>query len=125
VDNTDFWLSFQTAFTSAASDVLVIPARDIDGTFRSQTEPGLRGELIIYDRVPGGAGYANRIREALPLILHETLRRVRECKNPQCDPLGSCYACLRTYGNQFQWENLHRNLVSDWLSTVLEATHQH
>jgi hypothetical protein len=27
---------------------------------------------------------------------------------------------MRSYGNQFQWENLHRNLVSDWLSKVLE-----
>ena len=120
VDRTDFWISLQTALTMAAADVLVIPPRDIDGTFRSQSEQGSRGELVIYDRVPGGAGYVERIQQELPRILGETLRRTRDCKNPHCDPQGSCYACMRSYGNQFQWENLHRNLVSDWLSQVLE-----
>ena len=33
VDNINFWISFQTAFTAAAADLLVIPARDLDGTF--------------------------------------------------------------------------------------------
>ena len=119
VDRTDFWISFQTAFTMAASDVLMIPPRDIDGTFRSQCDQGSRGELVIYDRVPGGAGCVERIQEELPQVLAETLRRTRDCKNRKCDPQGSCYACLRSYGNQFQWESLHRNLVSDWLSQVL------
>jgi hypothetical protein len=121
VDRTDFWISLQTALTMAAADVLVIPPRDIDGTFRSQSEQGSRGELVIYDRVPGGAGYVERIQQELPRILGETLSRTRKCRNLQCDPQGSCYACLRSYGNQFQWENLHRNLVSDWLSQVLGA----
>jgi ATP-dependent helicase YprA (DUF1998 family) len=122
VDRTDFWISLQTAVTMAAADVLVIPPRDIDGTFRSQSEQGSKGELVIYDRVPGGAGYVERIQEELPRILEDTLCRTRDCKNPQCDPLGSCYACLRSYGNQFQWESLHRNLVSDWLFQILSGT---
>ena len=79
----------------------------------------MRGELVVYDRVPGGAGYVSRINAELPGILEATLQRVLNCTNSQCDPLGSCYACLRSYGNQFQWENLHRNLVSDWLADVL------
>lgn len=120
VDDTDFWISFQTAFTAAATDVLIIPPRDIAGTFRSQSEHGLRGELVVYDRVPGGAGYVDRIRDELPCILEETLRRVKECRNPECDPQGSCYACLRSFANQFQWEHLHRNIVADWLSDVLD-----
>jgi hypothetical protein len=119
VDNVDFWISFKTAFTSTAADLLVIPQRDLDGTFRSQTESGMRGELVVYDRVPGGAGYVSRISAELPGILEATLQRVLNCTNSQCDPLGSCYACLRSYGNQFQWENLHRKLVSDWLADVL------
>jgi hypothetical protein len=119
VDNIGFWISLQTAFTAAAADLLVIPARDLDGTFRSQSEAGMRGELVVYDRVPGGAGYVSRISEELPAILESTLRRVLNCTNSQCDPQGSCYTCLRSYGNQFQWENLHRNLVSDWLADVL------
>ena len=119
IDNADFWISFQTAFIQAAADVLVIPTRDIDGTYRSQQDSGLRGELVVYDRVPGGAGYVRRIVDELPAILEETHRRVSSCRNPQCDPRGSCYACLKTYANQFQWERLHRSLVGDWLALVL------
>ena len=61
----------------------------------------MRGELVVYDRVPGGAGYVSRIGKELPGILEATLRRVLNCTNPQCDPQGSCYTCLRSYGNQF------------------------
>jgi hypothetical protein len=32
---------------------------------------------------------------------------------------GSCYSCLRTYGNQFNWDLLRRNLVANWLRPVL------
>jgi hypothetical protein len=85
VDKTDFWISLQMALTTAAADVLVIPPRDIDGTFRSQSEQGSRGELVIYDRVPGGAGYVERIQQELPRILGETVRRTRDCKKPHCD----------------------------------------
>ena len=119
IDNTDFWLSFQTAFIQAAADVLVIPTRDIDGTYRGQQESGLRGELVVYDRVPGGAGYLKGIVDELPAILEETNRHVSNCRNPQCDPRGTCYACLKTYANQFLWDRLHRGLVGDWFALVL------
>jgi hypothetical protein len=119
IGQIDFWSSLQTAFVGAAAEVLAIPSRDIDGTFRSQTEQSPRGELVIFDRVPGGAGYVARIREELPRVLQETYRRTDDCRNPACDRQGSCYACLRSYGNQFRWQYLHRDLVADWLAQVL------
>jgi Lhr-like helicase len=118
-DNESFWLSFQTAFVSAAAEVLTIPRSDIDGTYRSQTSESRSGELVIYDRVPGGAGYVERIIENLPKILERTLKRTRDCDNPLCDPEASCYACLRSYGNQFKWDKLRRIVVSSWLESVL------
>ena len=119
VSDRSFWLSLQTAFIAAAADALVIPRRDLDGTFRSQGEGSAAGELVIYDRVPGGAGYVGRIREELPEILAKTLERVARCPNVSCQPAGSCYACLRTYGNQFDWDLLRRDRVEEWLSSVL------
>ena len=65
-----------------------------------------------------------RINDQLSEVLKETLNRTQTCKNPQCDPQGSCYSCLRSYQNQFKWENLKRNLVSDWLSQVLQEGKQ-
>jgi ATP-dependent helicase YprA (DUF1998 family) len=119
VTDRDFWLSLQTAFLVAAADVLEIPARDLGGTFRSQTEGTLQGELIVFDRVPGGAGYVARLHDELPRVLGGALERVTNCPNTACDPLGSCYSCLRSFGNQFEWNHLRRNVVREWLSAVL------
>jgi hypothetical protein len=104
IKDTAFWLSFQTAFVGAAADVLSIPARDLDGTYRTQASPASNVELVIFDRIPGGAGYVHRVRQDLLPILAATRKRVEECRNPRCDRKGSCYCCLRTYYNQFQWE---------------------
>lgn len=119
VSDRDFWLSFQTAFVSAAAEVLAIPRADLDATYQSQSSTSLEGELVVYDRVPGGAGYVRRIEEGLPRILERTLARTRDCDNPLCDPDGSCYTCLRSYGNQFYWDRLSRRKVFEWLQTFV------
>ncbi|MCU1267562.1 MAG: box helicase [Acidobacteria bacterium] len=115
VTDRDFWLSFQTAFVSAAAEVLSIPRSDLDSTYQSQSSTSLSGELIVYDRVPGGAGYVRRIIERLPRILERSLERTRSCDNPLCDAEGSCYTCLRSYSNQFYWDRLKRSKVFEWL----------
>lgn len=119
INNLGFWLSLQTAVLAAAADVLNIPSRDLDGTFRAQDTQGDRGELVLYDRVPGGAGYVQRIASDLVPILRKALDRVRSCRNPLCDPEASCYACLRSYYNQYYWNSLKRSVVVDWLGQVL------
>jgi ATP-dependent helicase YprA (DUF1998 family) len=118
VSDSAFWKSFETALVGAATDVLQISSRDLDSTYRAQDGNGRLGELVIYDRVPGGAGYAQRINEELPTILVAALRRVQSCPNPQCDIEASCYACLRSYNNQFNWDQLRRRVVADWLEQV-------
>lgn len=118
VTNRPFWTSYTSAFVAAAADVLSIPRSDLDATYRSQTEGSLMGELVIYDRVPGGAGYVFQVRDKLRSVLLKTLDRVANCSNPNCDLQSSCYTCLRTYRNQFEWEDLNRQIVADWLSTV-------
>ncbi|MGE3673693.1 MAG: helicase-related protein [Polyangiaceae bacterium] len=119
VDDREFWLSFQNAFVVAAGDVLDIPSRDLGATFRSQSEGSLRGELVVYDRVPGGAGYVGEIVHELRAVLTAAFCRVDKCSNRECDPLGSCYSCLRGYENQFQWQFLRRNRVRDWLANIV------
>jgi hypothetical protein len=119
IKDTSFWLSFQTAFVGAAADFLSIPASDLDGTYRTQASPDSKVELVVFDRIPGGAGYVQRVRQELRSILGETLKRVDDCRNPRCDRKGSCYCCLRNYYNQFQWELLRREEVADWLREYL------
>ncbi len=119
VSDRSFWLSFQAAFITSAAEVLVIPTRDLDGTYRSQGEGSTAGELVVYDRVPGGAGYVGRIHEELPAILEAALARVESCPNKTCEMTGCCYACLKTFGNQFNWDSINRDVVAKWLRAVL------
>lgn len=112
-----FWLSLQSAFLNGACDALEISSSDIDGTFHGWTEESWIGELVIYDRVPGGAGHIERIVDELDKVLRETLARVHDCKCP--DIKASCYACLRNYYNQFSWDELSREKVIEWLTKIL------
>jgi len=119
INNESFWLSLQTAFIGAAAEVLSIPTNDIAGTY--QNGPHGTAELVVYDRVPGGAGYVARIVSQLRTILEATLRRTRDCRNPLCDPQGSCYACLRSYSNQFKWDRLSRGPIATWIAVLLSG----
>jgi hypothetical protein len=112
-----FWLSFEASFLHGCTDALGIEPNDLGGTYNGWTDGSWVGELVIYDRVPGGAGHINRIVEKLDQVLQAALERVRDCK---CgDIASSCYACLRTYNNQFHWGELQRKPVIDWLSAIL------
>lgn len=118
VSNDAFWLSFQTAFVAATAEVLSIPRSDLGSTYRSQSYNSVEGELVIFDRVPGGAGYVERIMAEFPTILQQVREKVSACENPLCDPGGSCYACLRDYDNQYRWDRLQRQCVAEWLEKL-------
>ena len=112
-----FWWSFHTAFHITVAEVLEIPRRDIETSFRSQSQDTAQGELIVFDRIPGGAGYVESVIEQLPKILDRMIELTEKCENPNCEDEGSCYACLRSYGNQFYWDRLNRRIVYRWLKT--------
>ena len=112
-----FWLSFVAAFLNGASDALNIDAGDLGGTYHGWSEESYVGELVVYDRIPGGAGHIQRILDQLDRVLNAALIRVRDCKCPDVE--ASCYACLRSYGNQFYWEELKRKPVYEWLGSIL------
>jgi len=114
-----FWLSFQTAIVNASAEVLSVARNDIEGTYRSQRADTLLGELVIYDRVPGGAGYVERIGENLGQVLRVAYKRMGRCENRLCDEQASCYTCLRSYRNQFKWDKLKRAPVAEWLGALL------
>lgn len=122
VSDEEFWASLTSAFVFAAAEELSIPNRDLDGIYQSQSLQGSSGELVIYDKVPGGAGYVQRIGEQLPEILKRVYARTKNCGNPLCDENSSCYTCLRSYQNQFMWAKLKRNAVTSWLETWLRSS---
>ena len=94
----------------AATQKLNIPHDDVRGTTRASGAGGSSRSLIVYDAVPGGAGYARALREALPALFSEAAQIVRDCS---CGEETSCYGCLRSYSNQFIHEKLARRGALD------------
>lgn len=117
IRDRSFWLSFVSTFLNGVSDSLNIDASDLGGIYHGWSEESFIGELVVYDRIPGGAGHIRRIVNNLGTVLQAGLERVENCKCPDLE--ASCYACLRNYGNQFYWEELKRRPVIEWLSNIL------
>ena len=108
----EFWCSLTYAILAAAAQVVDVRREELDGLFTPTTD-GL-AEIVIYDNVPGGAGYSKRIGEVFAVILEKTYDLLASCN---CDC--SCYDCLRTYSNQPFHDQLNRHLVIDFLKPLL------
>ncbi len=119
LDNRSFWLTLSTAFAIAACRALNIAPSDLDSTYQSTTEAGKEGELVLYDRVPGGAGHVGRIERNLPEVLRQTYEILSRCENQRCNVTSSCYACLRSHKNQFDWDELDRSAPLAWLAVMV------
>lgn len=119
MEDKSFWESFLYAFLNGVKRSLNIESNDLAGLIHGVPDNSGRAELVIYDAVPGGAGYLKRIVENLKSCLEMTLDVVKNCPDESCDLSSSCYACLRSYNNQFVWDNLIRGRVSEWLEPRL------
>jgi ATP-dependent helicase YprA (DUF1998 family) len=113
IQGLDFWRSLTYALLAAAAQAIDVPRQELDGLFIPRSD-GL-AEIIIYDNVPGGAGYSQRIADNFQQVLELAYQIVTTCS---CDT--SCYDCLRTYSNQPFHAELNRNLVADFLKPLVE-----
>jgi len=111
-DGMGFWRSLTYAILAAAAQVIDVPRIELDGLFRPLADG--RAEVIIYDNVPGGAGYSKRIADRFREVLEKALEIVASCS---CDI--SCYDCLRTYSNQPFHTELNRHLVAKFLNPLV------
>ena len=116
-----FWRTLATAVGLAAGETLDIERGDLRVDFRSQIDEADGGELFLYDNIPGGAGYAQSVQRHLPRVIQRTLDRLARCSNPDCLPESSCYACLRSYENQYHWMELCRQEPLKWLKDLLRS----
>ena len=92
--------------------VLEIEAMDIGVSWRwlAKRTEGAGVEIILYDRTPGGAGFAEEGRDNWK----EVVRKAYEiCSTCRCET--ACYDCLKDYGNQTYHEKLDRNRVAEFL----------
>jgi len=92
----------------AATPSLGIGQREMNGSIRPISGGN---SIILFDTVPGGAGYATLAAAKLEELFDEAVEVARRC--PDCGLDSSCYGCLRTYQNQRHHENLERRLALD------------
>jgi ATP-dependent helicase YprA (DUF1998 family) len=73
-------------------------------------------QIVLYDDVPGGAGYVERLSHMLPIAAQSAYDRLH-----QCTCVDSCYRCLRTYKNQREHKLLDKRLVLETLQMIIET----
>ncbi len=111
-----FWRSLTYALLAAAAQVIDVPRAELDGLFRPpDRETAGMAEIVIYDNVPGGAGYSQRIAAQFDEIIQRAYQLVESCG---CS--SSCYDCLRTYTNQVFHHELDRRPVANFLRLLVE-----
>ncbi len=108
-----FSRTLSEALRFAASEALEIQASEIRSTFKLNSN---YIDVIIYDAISGGAGYALRLFEAITArkIFEYAIARL-ECPNG-CS--GGCRACLCDYSNQRAWDIFNRKPVLAWLEKL-------
>lgn len=109
--------SVAEAIRLAACEMVAIPEGELSSTFRWLPGGGL--ELILYDNVPGGAGYTFKIVDykASGLIRY-AIEEVLECPEG-CST--SCSKCLRSFSNQSYWDEFRRHDAINWLKKLLKV----
>ncbi len=116
----DFWHTLLQALLLGASRTLQIERRDLNGAlfpFRSASG-GWDRSLVLFDNVPGGAGYVEQIEKHFREVVEAALGLVR-CA--YCSEETSCTRCLRDYAN----ERVHPYLKRGEVIAFLERLNDH
>lgn len=91
----------------AASRVLQIDEGELSGWWApllgSRTDAA---QIYLYDLLPGGAGYARSVGDAMEEVLDAAEKLLKGCSCPT-----SCYRCIRHYGNNWIHTSLDRHLA--------------
>lgn len=108
------------ALRLAVTNLLELYPGEVRAIFRVYGESGGRLEVVLYDGVPGGAGYCARIGEpgySFARIVEET-RKQLDCPDG-CE--SGCRACLCDYSNQRHWDGFERKHALVWLTGLLNS----
>jgi len=110
------------ALTKAACRKLELEASELQAEFRpaltAAGRGGMEAEIYLYDTLPGGAGFAQRVGALGLAVFEEALQILEKCPD-DCDR--SCYRCLRSYRNKFEHELLDRHIGASLLRFLLRG----
>lgn len=111
------------ALTKAACARLELEANELQAEYRpaltAAGRDGREAEIYLYDTLPGGAGFAQRVGRLGVIVFEDALRILERCPE-NCDR--SCYRCLRSYKNKFEHDLLDRHVGASLLRFALEGT---
>jgi ATP-dependent helicase YprA (DUF1998 family) len=104
------------ATTIAATRQLEIEPSELQAEYRPALTDaghlGLEAEIYLYDTLPGGAGFARRVKDLGQSIFDDAIDLLEGCP-ADCEQ--SCYRCLRRFGNRFEHSLLDRRLGASLL----------
>lgn len=106
------------ALRISAARLIDADPRDIAATMQEDSN---RPIVVLYDTVPGGAGYVRRLSSGA-FSLGALLQRAVSLLSCPAQCASACRQCLSDYSNQSWWEELDRQPVLAWLRTVLAGT---
>ena len=106
-DSSVAW-SLAYAILLGTADALGVPQQDLNVTLANvRSSEGFGSiSIVLYDDVPGGAGFVARLSREN--VFKETLRLAEQRVSGGCGCDSSCYGCLRSYRNQFAHRELRR-----------------
>ena len=111
-----FLRTFSEALRLASARLIQTDPREILATFQTDTN---RPVVILYDSVPGGAGYSRRIGSGGAFSIRSLVKEALAILECPARCASSCTKCLNDYGNQANWEKFDRHAVLDWLGDVV------
>lgn len=108
------------ALRFSAAQILDVHASEIRASYKLA---GSNLDVILYDAVAGGAGYAVRLFDEVSVkaLLQTAIQRLN-CPN-EC--AGGCRSCLCDYSNQRLWDIFNRVPVLEWLRSLNETKSDH
>lgn len=107
------------ALRLATTRLLSLHPGEVRAIYRLTGARGGALEVILYDGVPGGAGYCARIGEpeySFPALI-DSARKCLDCPE-DCE--SGCRICLCDYANQRYWDSFERKAALSWLRSLLE-----
>lgn len=111
----DTWESVMWALVCAATRLLEIPESEIGGTTYFNAS-GAKS-VLLFDNVPGGAGYAHQLSSMIPELIREAHHVVDgHCG---CGESTCCYGCIANYYNQNIQHRLSRGEAKCMLGALL------
>lgn len=107
------------AFRLGVTEMMNLYPGEIRSIYRLHGKSGALLEVVLYDAVPGGAGYCARIGE-VGVSFAELIKKIIKRLDCEAACESGCRVCLFDYGNQRYWDSFERKASAIWINGLLD-----